>query len=75
MKDHRIDGVRRRMDFSSGFNVPPIGRAGGLSLWWTDSLQVNILFSSKHVIDATIQGFGDDRWVWVIGIYGTSYRE
>lgn len=33
------------------------------------------MFSSKHVIDATVQGLGDNRWVRVTGIYGTSYRE
>lgn len=38
MRDHRIDGVRRRMGFSNGFNVRSIGRVGGLSLWWNNSL-------------------------------------
>ncbi|KAM2888887.1 hypothetical protein FF1_012549 [Malus domestica] len=32
MKDHRIDGVCRRMGFYGGFNVPHVGRAGGLNL-------------------------------------------
>lgn len=40
MKDHKIDGVRRHIGFSSGFNVPPIEKAGGLSLWWDDSVEV-----------------------------------
>lgn len=72
-KDHRIDGVRRRMGFSDGFNVSPIGRAGGLSLWWDDSLEVIITFSSKHIIDARVRGVRDAMWVRVIGVYGTSY--
>lgn len=65
MKDHKIDGVRRRMGFTRGFNVPPIGKAGGLSLWWDDSVEVEILFSSQHVIDARVR---------ITGIYGTSYK-
>ena len=50
--DHRINGVRRRMGFKNGFDVSPTGKSGGLSLWWNDQLEVDISFSSKHVIDA-----------------------
>ncbi|KAM1532558.1 hypothetical protein ACFX10_006565 [Malus domestica] len=55
MKDHRLDGVRQRMGFLNGFNVSSIGRAGGLSLWWDDSVEVQILFSSQHIIDAILR--------------------
>lgn len=41
MKNHRIDGVRRRMGFLNGFSVSPLGKAGGMSLWWVDSLEVD----------------------------------
>ncbi|XP_070660618.1 uncharacterized protein [Malus domestica] len=75
MEDHRLDGVRQRMGFLNGFNVSPIGRAGGLSLWWDDSVEVQILFSSKHIIDAILQKVGDRSWVRITGVYGTSYRE
>lgn len=43
MKDHRIDEVKRHMRFSNRFNVSPIGRAGGLSMWWDDSVEVEII--------------------------------
>ncbi|KAM1486798.1 hypothetical protein ACFX2I_000945 [Malus domestica] len=75
MKDHRLDGVRRRMSFLNGFNVSPIGRAGGLSLWWDDSVKVQILFSSKHSIDSILRPVGDSNWVRITGVYGTPYRE
>lgn len=74
MKDHRIDGVRRRMGFLNGFNVPSVGRVGSLSLWWDDSMEVLVLFSSKHVIDAQVKEFGAHNWVQVTDIYGTTYR-
>lgn len=32
-KNHMIKGVRRRMRYKNGFDVPPIGVVGGLSLW------------------------------------------
>ncbi|CAN6568837.1 unnamed protein product [Malus baccata var. baccata] len=31
-------GVRRCMGYANGFNVTPMGRAVGLSLWWDDSI-------------------------------------
>ncbi|CAN6715757.1 unnamed protein product [Malus baccata var. baccata] len=75
MKDHRLDGVRRRMGFHYGVNVSPIGRAGGLSLWWDDSVEVQPLFSSKHIIDVILRKGGDSNWVRITGVYGTPYRE
>lgn len=74
MKTHRIDGLRRRMRFSHGFNVDPIGTAGSLSLWWDDSLEVKIIFSSRHVINAMVRLEDDHQWVRVTGVYGTVYR-
>lgn len=53
MKDHRIVRVGRRMGYCNGFDVAPVGRSGGLILWWDDSVQVNMRDSSKHFIDAT----------------------
>ncbi|XP_070668433.1 uncharacterized protein [Malus domestica] len=75
MKDHRLDGVRRRLGFHYGVNVSPVGRAGGLSLWWDDSVEVQTLFSSKNIIDVIMRNDGDGKWVRVTGVYGTPYRE
>ena len=61
------------MGFLNGFNVPPIERAGGLSLWWDGSTKVQILFSSKHVIDAMLKFKGEQQWIRITGVYGTSY--
>ncbi|CAN6551855.1 unnamed protein product [Malus baccata var. baccata] len=75
MKDHRIDGIRRRMGYSLGFNVSPVGRAGGLSLWWHESLNVIILFSSAHIIDVCFCLEDDRSWVRSTFVYGTLYRK
>lgn len=74
MKDHRIDGVRKMMGFKAGFNVSPIGKSGGLCLWWADHLKVDIRFSSKYVVDAWVQSEGEAQWVSVTGVYGALYR-
>lgn len=74
MQDHRIDGVQRRMGFPCGFNVSPIGKSGGLSLWWDANLEVEICLSSKNVIDARVRSVGEVCWMQVTGVYGTAYR-
>ncbi|CAN6543407.1 unnamed protein product [Malus baccata var. baccata] len=71
MKNHRINSLRRRLRFANGFNVEPIGKAGGLSLWWDEFMEVQIVFSSTHVIDAIARAEGEHRWVRVTGVYGT----
>ncbi|KAB2632299.1 hypothetical protein D8674_028546 [Pyrus ussuriensis x Pyrus communis] len=74
MKDHRILGVRRRLGYVHGFDVSPVGSAGGLSLWWEDNLEVNIIFSSKHIVDAVMRIKGQTHWSRITGVYGTPYR-
>ncbi|KAB2625965.1 hypothetical protein D8674_017625 [Pyrus ussuriensis x Pyrus communis] len=74
MRDNRVDGVRRRMGYRMGFHVSPIGRAGGLSMWWDDSLEVTINYTSKHIIDAKINYVDSDRWARITWVYGTAYR-
>lgn len=74
MKDHMIDGVRRHMGYSHGFHIPSVGRAGGLSLWWLEKLNVNIFFFSKHVIDICICLEDSSFWVRVTFVYRMLYH-
>lgn len=73
MKDHRVTGVRRLIRYSNGYNVEPVGMAGGLSLWWEDSVEIETIDSSRCFIDA--HGMvGDFQSVFrFTGVYGTSY--
>lgn len=34
------------MKYMSGFNVDPVGTAGGLSLWWNESVEMETLDAS-----------------------------
>lgn len=52
MKDYRLNGVRRRMKYLNGFNVEPVGLAGGLTLWWNESVKVDTVDASHSFIDA-----------------------
>ncbi|KAM1061640.1 hypothetical protein ACFX2A_026644 [Malus domestica] len=74
MNDHRIAGVRRSMGYFNGFNVALISRAGGLCLWWDDSVKGEVMDSSKHFINASC-GLVDSQSVFrFTGVYGTCIR-
>ncbi|TQE04408.1 hypothetical protein C1H46_010027 [Malus baccata] len=62
------------MGYINGIDVAPVGRAGGLSLWWDDTVQVNVRDSSKHFIDVTCSIVDLQRVFRFTGVYGTSYR-
>lgn len=74
MNDNRVDGVRRRMGYPSGFNVSLIGKSGGLTLWWDIHLKVVIELFSKNLVDAHVRTVGASTWMRVTGIYGTAHR-
>ncbi|KAI5312440.1 hypothetical protein L3X38_041613 [Prunus dulcis] len=51
MRSNMIDRVRRRMGFDNGFNVDPVSVAGGLSLWWDNNVEMEVLFSTPNLIE------------------------
>lgn len=75
MKNHKIEGVRRRMGYLNGFDVPPVGAAGGLSLWWNGSVEVNILFSLKNLIHTVMKIDVECDWMQNTWVYGSPYKE
>lgn len=58
MKNHRIQGLRKRMGYQNGYDVSPIGSAGGLSFWSHQSLHVDVIFSLQNVINACTDSRG-----------------
>ncbi|KAI5316585.1 hypothetical protein L3X38_036292 [Prunus dulcis] len=75
MRSNSIDGVRRRMGFDNCFNMDPVGVAGGLSLWWDNSVEIEVLFSTPNLIDSTIKILESGMVVRGSWVYGTPYRE
>ncbi|XP_004306163.1 PREDICTED: uncharacterized protein LOC101305972 [Fragaria vesca subsp. vesca] len=63
------------MRFSQGFCVDPIGIAGGLCLWWDDSLLINIVDFSKNFLDTMITLIETREVVRATFIYGPPYQE
>ncbi|KAK4260996.1 hypothetical protein QN277_004052 [Acacia crassicarpa] len=46
--------VRRKCGFNEDWIVNPVGKSGGLALWWSDGLIVNILSSSSNIIHTSV---------------------
>lgn len=61
------------MDYSSNFLVAPHSQgAGGLALFWKQSVEVEIIYSDQHYIDAKIKAKG--RWFYATFLYGEPDR-
>ncbi|KAM1166301.1 hypothetical protein TB1_024910 [Malus domestica] len=75
MKNHMIEGVRRRMGYQKGFDFPPVDAAGGLSLWWNGMIEVNILSSSKNLIHSKLRVRGEADWFNASCMYGNPYGQ
>lgn len=52
-KDY-VNNLRKQLGYYKGFNVEPIGSAGGLSLWWRPDVSVDVVFPTKNIIDTVI---------------------
>lgn len=37
------------------WSIDPVGRSGGLAMWWKDDIIVNILSSSENVINTSVR--------------------
>ncbi|KAM1263595.1 hypothetical protein ACFX2G_029196 [Malus domestica] len=74
MKNHIIEGVRRWMNYHKGFDVPHLGVASGLSLWWNEKMEVNVLSSSKNLIHSETRQMGKTDWFTMSWVYSNPYR-
>ncbi|BFG35168.1 hypothetical protein CerSpe_214420 [Prunus speciosa] len=74
-KHDRLKKISQEMGFQECFCVESLGQAGGLGLWWDNSVEVQILDFSKFLIDTEVKEKEGER-VWRISwIYGTPYNE
>ncbi|KAK4259188.1 hypothetical protein QN277_005544 [Acacia crassicarpa] len=62
--------VRRRCGFTEEWIVNPVGRSGGLALWWSDVVTVNILFSSSNIIHTSVMSEALSTPSYITFIYG-----
>lgn len=75
VKHNRLKKCSQDMGFSESFCVESHGQAGGLGLWWDNSVEVQIPEFSKNLIDTEIKEKGGERSWRISWIYGTPYKE
>ncbi|CAA7018096.1 unnamed protein product, partial [Microthlaspi erraticum] len=54
-QDPSVFHVCQPLGFSNRFTVPPLGLSGGLALFWSDNVSLEVLASSPHFIDTKIK--------------------
>ncbi|KAG5541025.1 hypothetical protein RHGRI_021047 [Rhododendron griersonianum] len=54
-KRSTLDSIRRRLQFNNGCCVDPIGKSGGLALWWSDEVTLDVRFSSKNLFRCIVK--------------------
>lgn len=65
-----LDRKRRAFGFDEGWYVNPIGKSGGLALWWTNEVKVNIISSSKNIIHTKIESLAVSLPAYITFLYG-----
>lgn len=67
----RLEGLRRKtFKFDDSCYVDPVGLSGGLALWWSNDLNVQILYKSKNIIHAAIDGVCLSQSCLISFVYG-----
>lgn len=72
-QDTFIKDKLQSLNFPNYFSVPPVGLSGGLSLFWRDSVNLDVLKSSPNIIDVEIKLKGSASFVSFI--YGAPEME
>jgi hypothetical protein len=66
----RLEMIRIKMGFVGLFVVDPVGRSGGLALFWMEECGLEIYNFSRRHINAILKS-SDDNFVWKFtGFYG-----
>ncbi|KAK9009078.1 hypothetical protein V6N11_080550 [Hibiscus sabdariffa] len=71
-KKRYLEKIRMKMKMHNSFYVEPIGKAGGLALWWTNDTSVNVLNHGRNLIDTRLSINGEEEWFGTF-IYGPPY--
>lgn len=68
--EERVSRTRRMLKFTHVFWVEPMGLSGGLGLFWNDSVNIQVLYSSPNVIHTTVTFNDIGVWYDCSFVYG-----
>ncbi|KAF5177043.1 hypothetical protein FRX31_033366 [Thalictrum thalictroides] len=66
----RMVFVQRQIKYVGGIIEPAIGKSGGLALFWKEGIDVEIISSSRHLINGKVNNYpADSSWFFSF-VYG-----
>ena len=69
-KVKRMERIKNRVGFANGLIVPSQGKSGGVALFWTCDINLEIKSFSRNHIDAIVRE-ADNNFLWrITGFYG-----
>jgi hypothetical protein len=73
IKAPKVDRLRLAMGFNSSFCVDSIGSAGGLTLFWSLGVDIEVVYSNNNCIAALMYSDPPKSSWLLIGVYGPPY--
>jgi exonuclease III len=71
-----LETLRIRNNLTNSFYVDPVGRSGGLCIWWNDDdIQINVIDSRRNSITAWISTQSDKNPFLTTFVYAQSTKE
>ena len=65
-----MEKIKNRIGFANGLIVPSRGRSGGVAMFWTQDVNLDINSYSRNHIDAIVKET-EDNFQWrITGFYG-----
>ncbi|GMP72335.1 hypothetical protein CsSME_00030417 [Camellia sinensis var. sinensis] len=63
-KQIKLEGIRRRLHFPNYCYVDPIGLSGGLALWWSNEVNLQVRHKSPNIFRCLIsKGVVTEDWL------------
>ncbi|KAF7151544.1 hypothetical protein RHSIM_Rhsim02G0152800 [Rhododendron simsii] len=73
-KKVKLETFRRRLGFSFSFYVDPVGLSGGLALWWTSGLDIDVEGANKKFLHVVVNDKSTNECWASTFVYGCPSR-
>lgn len=67
-----MNKVKKWLNFENCFSIEPVGKAGGLTIFWNQEVKVYQILHTGFTVEVEIEDFGENNRWWMICIYAKS---